>query len=186
MEANSIPIMIQVNHRNSFSRIITLCAAFLLTFSTSLFSQIDAAAGDATAGEALFKANCGACHKLYKKMTGPALFGVVQKYEEDYEWLGKWIRNSQALIASGDARANAIYEEYNETLMNSFPGFSDADISNILAYTNTEVVAPPPPPPGDPATAGGGVSNSIILGICLLYTSPSPRDQRGARMPSSA
>ena len=24
------------------------------------------------------------------------------------------------------------------------------------------------------------------LGICLLYTSPSPRDQRGYRMPSSA
>ena len=25
-----------------------------------------------------------------------------------------------------------------------------------------------------------------ILHICLLYTSPSPRDQRGSRMPSSA
>ena len=25
-----------------------------------------------------------------------------------------------------------------------------------------------------------------IRGICLLYTSPSPRDQRGSRMPSSA
>ena len=25
-----------------------------------------------------------------------------------------------------------------------------------------------------------------ILGTCLLYTSPSPRDQRGSRMPSSA
>ena len=24
------------------------------------------------------------------------------------------------------------------------------------------------------------------MGICLLYTSPSPRDQRGSRMPSSA
>ena len=24
------------------------------------------------------------------------------------------------------------------------------------------------------------------LGVCLLYTSPSPRDQRGSRMPSSA
>ena len=24
------------------------------------------------------------------------------------------------------------------------------------------------------------------FGICLLYTSPSPRDQRGSRMPSSA
>ena len=28
-------------------------------------------------------------------------------------------------------------------------------------------------------------SNSVIM-ICLLYTSPSPRDQRGSRMPSSA
>ena len=27
---------------------------------------------------------------------------------------------------------------------------------------------------------------SGILYVCLLYTSPSPRDQRGSRMPSSA
>ena len=26
----------------------------------------------------------------------------------------------------------------------------------------------------------------ILYGSCLLYTSPSPRDQRGSRMPSSA
>ena len=26
----------------------------------------------------------------------------------------------------------------------------------------------------------------MISGVCLLYTSPSPRDQRGSRMPSSA
>ena len=26
----------------------------------------------------------------------------------------------------------------------------------------------------------------LVLGGCLLYTSPSPRDQRGSRMPSSA
>ena len=26
----------------------------------------------------------------------------------------------------------------------------------------------------------------IIFSVCLLYTSPSPRDQRGSRMPSSA
>ena len=28
--------------------------------------------------------------------------------------------------------------------------------------------------------------NKSLLDSCLLYTSPSPRDQRGARMPSSA
>ena len=30
------------------------------------------------------------------------------------------------------------------------------------------------------------VEGMRIVGICLLYTSPSPRDQRGSRMPSSA
>ena len=27
---------------------------------------------------------------------------------------------------------------------------------------------------------------AVLVDICLLYTSPSPRDQRGSRMPSSA
>ena len=31
-----------------------------------------------------------------------------------------------------------------------------------------------------------GTFNSTRLAACLLYTSPSPRDQRGSRMPSSA
>ena len=35
--------------------------------------------------------------------------------------------------------------------------------------------------PMDPETEMGPLSN-----FCLLYTSPSPRDQRGSRMPSSA
>ena len=30
------------------------------------------------------------------------------------------------------------------------------------------------------------VAKEGIAKICLLYTSPSPRDQRGSRMPSSA
>ena len=31
-----------------------------------------------------------------------------------------------------------------------------------------------------------GICGILGGGICLLYTSPSPRDQRGSRMPSSA
>ena len=41
--------------------------------------------------------------------------------------------------------------------------------------------------------ASGGIGNSIVkklseskANICLLYTSPSPRDKRQSRMPSSA
>ena len=37
--------------------------------------------------------------------------------------------------------------------------------------------------PITPADTGDDLYN---LNICLLYTSPSPRDQRGSRMPSSA
>ena len=40
------------------------------------------------------------------------------------------------------------------------------------------------------ATAYQAMDEAIAMadkyGICLLYTSPSPRDQRGSRMPSSA
>ena len=33
---------------------------------------------------------------------------------------------------------------------------------------------------------GDHASNMVMSSTCLLYTSPSPRDQRGSRMPSSA
>ena len=33
---------------------------------------------------------------------------------------------------------------------------------------------------------GGGLGGGLLSGACLLYTSPSPRDKRQSRMPSSA
>ena len=33
---------------------------------------------------------------------------------------------------------------------------------------------------------GGNAPRELVDNVCLLYTSPSPRDQRGSRMPSSA
>ena len=41
--------------------------------------------------------------------------------------------------------------------------------------------------PGFTAVTGEtGAGKSVLLGACLLYTSPSPRDVEEARMPSSA
>ena len=39
---------------------------------------------------------------------------------------------------------------------------------------------------GDALRAYGRQLLGALYGTCLLYTSPSPRDQRGSRMPSSA
>jgi len=113
--------------------------------------------GDAAAGEAIFKANCAACHKLYKKSIGPALHQVTER--RDREWLYKWIRNSAALIASGDAQAVEIYNEYNQTNMTAYPGLSNADIDNVLAYTDI------PPPTGGPEIDGGGETQIVEAGI---------------------
>ena len=43
-------------------------------------------------------------------------------------------------------------------------------------------------PTGEPQKIGVAFADifTALYGVCLLYTSPSPRDQRGSRMPSSA
>ena len=107
-------------------------ALLILLFSLSFnsFSQ----EVDIAKGKSLFNANCAACHKLNKNLIGPALAGVSAKYEKD--WLYTWIKNSNAMIKSGDQRAVAIWEEWNKAAMNAFPQLSNMDIDNILAYTD--------------------------------------------------
>ena len=124
---------------------------------------------DPMVGKKLFNANCAACHKLNKKAVGPALRGVTAKYER--EWLYSWIKNSAAMIKSGDAQAVAIWEEYNRTAMNAFPQLSNADIDNILAYT--DYVPPVTAPPAGTAPVGvavpaSGITNEIILAVLAL------------------
>ena len=116
------------------------------------------------AGKKLFNANCAACHKLNKRAVGPALKGVSAKY--DKEWLYSWIKNSTAMVKSGDAQAVAIYEEYNGSVMTSFPQLSNEDIDNIITYTDYTPPAPAVAPMPAGAAAQGsesGVSNTIIL-----------------------
>lgn len=178
--------MKKMGNHNSISRTIIFCLAFLLTFSLTSFSQEPAAApaadaaataapatsgGDPVAGKALFNTNCAACHKLDDKATGPALRGVANKY--DMAWLYKWVNNSSALIASGDAKAVKVFEENNKSVMTAFPQLSNADIDNIIAYTSEpKAEAPAAGAAGtvDPTAKGqeGGISNSVILGALAL------------------
>ncbi len=158
--------MKKVNYRNLPSQLSLLLLACLLTFSTTIYAQDESV--DVTAGEALYKANCAACHKLDKKATGPALRGVAQKY--DKEWLYKWIKNSQEMVKAGDPTAVKIFAENNNSVMTAFPALSDTDIDNILAYTSQP--KPEPVVAETPVAGGGGdssgVSNDIILGALAL------------------
>lgn len=152
--------------RSPFSRISSYLVLLFISFTTlSGFAQ----EADVQAGKKLFNANCASCHKLNKKAVGPALKGVSAKY--DREWLYSWIKNSSAMIKEGDAQAVAIWEEYNKVAMNAFPMFSNADIDNILAYTDYT----PPAPVATAATqstataaSGSGASNDLILAALTL------------------
>ena len=141
-----------------------------LAFIFTIFSFAQDA--DLVKGKALFNSNCAACHKLDKKMTGPALRGVENRlYNDeglDREWLYKWIRNSSSLIKSGDVYANKIYAEYNGAAMTAYPQLSDDDLNNILAYTAQEKPAPVVKAVEVSPTGGNssnGISNEIILGV---------------------
>ncbi|WP_291074156.1 c-type cytochrome [Empedobacter sp. UBA5987] len=108
------------------------CAIILSTFSL-------VNAQDAGKGYELFEANCTACHQIDGKLIGPELRNVEKRVQEQAglgkEWLHAWIKDNKALRASGDAYANKIFAEYNNTEMLAFPNLSDGDIDNILAYT---------------------------------------------------
>lgn len=96
--------------------------------------------GDKAHGYDLFQQSCVACHKIDGDMVGPPLRNVVSKVKEEAgvgrQWLHEWIRDNNALRASGDKYANKIFEDYNKIPMLTFPNLSEQDIDDILAYTN--------------------------------------------------
>ena len=145
-------------------------------FSQFLFAQEP----DPVLGKKLFNSNCAACHKVNKKAVGPALRGASTKYEK--EWLYSWIKNSSAMIKSGDDQAVAIWEEYNKSAMTAFPQLSTDDIDNIIAYTDYIPPAPAVVASDSNQTTNSnlssGIANEIILGalgfvfiMLILFTS---------------
>jgi cytochrome c2 len=132
-----------------FLKITSLLALF--SFSISL------AFADAAEGEKLFTANCTSCHAINEKVVGPALKDVHKR--RDAKWLVKWVKNSQAMVKSGDPVAVQVYKENNEALMTSFENLSDAQINSIIDYIKAESDKP-----AASATASAGGSSTTTDG----------------------
>ena len=146
--------MIRIYSLNS--RILFLTVFF--TLSLNLFAQAD--------GEQIFKTNCISCHTIGGgRLIGPDLEGVSKK--RNVEWLKKWINSSSDFIASGDADAIAIFEEYNKVAMTSFY-FEDEDMDALLAYLEN-----PPIEEKEVATTSAehekGMNNSTILLLIAVF-----------------
>lgn len=128
-----------------------------------LFAVATLHAQDVKEGEKIFKAKCTSCHKVDRKVVGPALKGITETKSE--EWLIKWIKNSQALIASGDKDAIAIFEEYNKSVMTSFTDLSDDQIKSVLAYIKAESAEKPK----EEGAAGGAAAKDDNANLFMIF-----------------
>ena len=145
----------------SLAKIVSIF--LFITLSSSIGNQLNA-----QDGKALFSQNCASCHAVNKKLTGPALAGVEDRWPEKKN-LYAWIKNSAAFLKTGDPYANKLYNEYNKTAMNLFPGLADKDIDAILAYIKTVPAAGAAPIGGAAATAPAEESDStLIFGLLTL------------------
>ncbi len=136
--------------------------AFIVVFLSISTLQLFAAPD----GKALFQSNCASCHNPYKDATGPALHGVTGRVPSK-DWIYKWVKNSAAVISSGDKYATDLYEKWKKANMTSFSALSNEEIDAIVAYVEL------PQPDGGgiigekPQEANGG-NNNLLLGIITL------------------
>ena len=149
----------------------------LLALSSASFAQeISKDAAAISAGEALFNGNCKSCHRVKQKLVGPALAGVYDR-APSIDWIKAWVRNSSKVIATGDAYAVKLYNEYNKSQMTAFNSYTDEQIMNILAYVKAEadkpeVVATTAGPGAGGSSAQSGLPtaylNAILIGMILI------------------
>ena len=152
--------------------ILQILVIVLISF-TNIFSQdvVDSLA--VQKGEQIFKTNCVSCHSIgTNSLIGPGLEGVTEKRKKD--WLKKWINSSSDFIASGDADAIAIYEEYKKVAMTSFY-FEDEDFEALYAYLKNPPIQVKAASSDLVLASDEGVANSTKLMfialflLCLVY-----------------
>jgi mono/diheme cytochrome c family protein len=145
----------------TFRRISRILAAGIFFLSISFANKVTA-----QDGKALFNANCASCHKMDKDLTGPALMGVHDRWNND-KLLALWVKNWNKAVASGDAYAVKI-KDWSPSSMTVFEGtLSDAQIDAILGYVKAwkPEAKPTAAAAGAPAEEG---DNTLLFGILTL------------------
>lgn len=106
-------------------------------------------------GNELFQTNCAECHNFRQRGIGPDLSGVTA--EVSYNYLSRFIVNSEQLVKSGNKRAVTRFNEFNKVPMPAHPQFKPADLNAILSFINTHKKATGTEK--EPADLGQAVTN---------------------------
>lgn len=139
--------------------------AFKIIFFLLAFVGLSVLKVTAQDGKALFNAKCASCHALDRILTGPALAGVEDRWE-DRNKLKDWIRNNIKLTATGYPKAVEMSNS-TTTQMSAFDDLQDVEIEAILEHIKAGV-----PPPVDASQTvpeeQKGNQNAILFGIISL------------------
>jgi hypothetical protein len=130
-------------------------------------------------GEAIFKGNCTACHKIDKKLVGPALQGARAKWADrtgSDDAIIAWIKNSQAYMKeSGDPYATQLFEDYNKSVMTPM-ALSTDEVLAVLDYVDNWQPDVPVAEAGGGAGAGAAEQESagnptiwLLLVVVILF-----------------
>ena len=103
---------------------------------------------------------------------------------------GRLLQQPITVQQAGDEQTPGDVRKYFESgpwRINEQPGSNTTPIDELVSFDSAaySVIEYQSLSCGQTGTANIGWNESGFT-ICLLYTSPSPRDQRGSRMPSSA
>lgn len=164
-----------INYHCSALKSLIFSIVFAFSSLSSFSQEIPSDDAAIAKGKQLFDTNCKTCHRVDSKLIGPPLAGVYDR-APSIEWIQNFVRNSSAVIASGDPYAVNLFNEYNKVLMTSFSSFKNEDILNILGYIKNE--AEKPKEAADPGVTptpgqGGGESapqylNLILIGMVVI------------------
>jgi mono/diheme cytochrome c family protein len=85
-------------------------------------------------GETIFKAKCSACHKITKKLVGPALKGITERRSP--EWIMNMALNPELMIEK-DPIAQQLFIEYNRAPMAN-QNITETEARALLEYFRTK------------------------------------------------
>jgi len=147
----------------SYKRFVPkLIFGFLVLFS------IIVTKANAQDGKALFSQNCASCHAIDKKLTGPALKGVEERWSGNRKNLHAWIKNSGSYLKTGDKYSNDLFKEFNGVSMTAFEGaLDDKQIDAVLDYIKNWKPAAPTTVAANGAAQAEGDS-TLIFGVLTL------------------
>ncbi|MDF1852302.1 MAG: SCO family protein [Verrucomicrobiales bacterium] len=94
-------------------------------------------------GEYIFRTRCASCHTIgggdvhgnQSNVAGPDLLAVGDRRDPD--WLKRWVREPDVMLAEKDPLAMALLEQYNGVVMPNFR-LSEQDVDNVLAFIKRE------------------------------------------------